>query len=335
MEERGRRPKRKASRVVDDEEEESCSLDDAARLLAHAARVLVVSGSGISAAAGLSTYVNGGVYERARKKYKLRSGIELFNYGFYASRPRDCQAFLARLAEAVADAEPTRTHAALAALENSGALLRHVTMNVDGLHLAAGGSLWHGRDAAGRAGRTVELHGSVRELVDVASGDVFAADAAVLDRLKRGQDAVRASDPPRAPLFATAPAPPPDDGDGARPLRHRLRVLLYGDEEHAAIVDGAGALGVLRADAANADLVLWLGVSFEQSASCEYLRLVEAALGGAPTPQLLVNPDAEAAFAARSSLASPADVDLRSVAATSDALFDAVAALRGGVGADG
>ncbi|KAH8083472.1 oligosaccharyl transferase [Aureococcus anophagefferens] len=88
MEERCRRPKRKASRVVDDEEEESCSLDDAARLVADAARVLVVSGSGISAAAGLSTYVNGGVYERARKKYKLKSGIELFNYGFYASAPR-------------------------------------------------------------------------------------------------------------------------------------------------------------------------------------------------------------------------------------------------------
>ncbi|KAK7248508.1 hypothetical protein SO694_0016308 [Aureococcus anophagefferens] len=235
MEERCRRPKRKASRVVDDEEEESCSLDDAARLVADAARVLVVSGSGISAAAGLSTYVNGGVYERARKKYKLKSGIELFNYGFYASRPRDCQAFLARLAEAVASASRADAARRFAALENSGALLRHVTMN---------------RRAARRRRR--------------------------------------------------------------RPAaRHRLRVLLYGDEEHAAIVDGAGALGVLRADAANADLVLWLGVSLEQSASCEYLRLVEAALGGAPTPQLLVNPDAEAAFAARSSLASPADVDLR------------------------
>ena len=49
----------------------------------------MISGSGISASAGMSTYVNGGgLYQKAAKKYGLAKGIKLFDYSFYARRPR-------------------------------------------------------------------------------------------------------------------------------------------------------------------------------------------------------------------------------------------------------
>ena len=94
------------------------------------------------------------------------------------------------------------------------------------------------------------------------------------------------------------------------------------------IIDAPAALERLKEDVSACDLVLWLGISFEQSASCEYLRTVERALkdAGKTTPQLLVNPCGEAAFNARSSLVNANAVDLRALRATSDELFDAVPA---------
>ena len=38
-----------------------------------------------------------GYYERARKRYKLKTGIELFNWSFYKERPLDSQAALLRI----------------------------------------------------------------------------------------------------------------------------------------------------------------------------------------------------------------------------------------------
>ena len=63
---------------------------------------------------------------------------------------------------AVRKATPTAAHRALAALADSGKLLRHYTMNIDGLHAAAGMSIWHPTHAAD--GSTVELHGSLLEV---------------------------------------------------------------------------------------------------------------------------------------------------------------------------
>ena len=102
-------------------------------------------------------------------------------------------------------------------------------------------------------------------------------------------------------------------------------MLLYGDKEHASIVDGARSLARLAADAATADLVLVLGISFEQAASCEYLRAVADAVRPS-VPLLLVNPDEDAEFAARSALPGDRDVDLRALRATSDDLFRATGA---------
>ena len=145
---------RSRSNITDSGLDDAMPLAAAADLIKDAKKIVVVSGSGISAAAGLSTYVGGkdGLYEKARKRYKLEKGIDLFGWRFYSERPRDAQKFLAELAVAVQKAQPTPTHRALVDLERSGVLMRHITLNIDGLHAQAGASLWDGSDGA-----TVEL----------------------------------------------------------------------------------------------------------------------------------------------------------------------------------
>jgi len=314
-----RRPPRACrSRSAPTQDDDSfIPLGAAAALVTGARRLLVVSGSGISAGAGLSTYVGGrdGLYEKARRRYGLERGIELFGWRFYRERPHDAQKFLAELAAAVHKASPTPTHRALVALERSGRLQRHVTLNIDGLHRAAGASLWNGD-----AGTCVELHGALRELVDVTNGNVYALDDAALKRIKAGRDAFEDSDAPRPVLCVNAAKKRPLCE--THPLRVRFRVLLYGDEEHARILDGQAALARLMADAQDADLVLFLGISFEQSASCEYLRDV-AAVVAKDKPVLLVNPDAECLYTATSALPRGSRADVRSCVATSDELFAA------------
>ena len=289
----------------------------AADLIKGAKKIVVVSGSGISAAAGLSTYVGGkdGLYEKARKRYKLEKGIDLFGWRFYSERPRDAQKFLAELAVAVQKAQPTPTHRALVDLERSGVLMRHITLNIDGLHAQAGASLWDGSD-----GTTVELHGALREVVDCENGNVYALDDEMLRRIKGGRDAVDGKDAPRDALRVNGSKKRPLDHEP--PLRTRFRVLLYGDREHARILDGPQALQRLKDDCGGADLVLFLGISFEQSASCEYLRDV-AAVVQRETPVVLVNPDAECLYTAASALPRGSRADVRSCVATSDELFRA------------
>ena len=53
------------------------------------------------------------------------------------------QAFFAEIYEESMRAKPGKGHHALAAIEQSGKLLRHYTLNVDGLADAVGLSTWH------------------------------------------------------------------------------------------------------------------------------------------------------------------------------------------------
>ena len=308
---------RSRSNITDSGLDDAMPLAAAADLIKDAKKIVVVSGSGISAAAGLSTYVGGkdGLYEKARKRYKLEKGIDLFGWRFYSERPRDAQKFLAELAVAVQKAQPTPTHRALVDLERSGVLMRHITLNIDGLHAQAGASLWDGSD-----GTTVELHGALREVVDCENGNVYALDDEMLRRIKGGRDAVDGKDAPRDALRVNGSKKRPLDHEP--PLRTRFRVLLYGDREHARILDGPQALQRLKDDCGGADLVLFLGISFEQSASCEYLRDV-AAVVQRETPVVLVNPDAECLYTAASALPRGSRADVRSCVATSDELFGA------------
>ena len=303
--------------------------------------ILVVSGSGISVASGLSTFqstlekdgkratggrATGGLYERARKRFKLKEGMELFHWKFYAERPYDALQFLGEMCEQAKRCVPTRTHVALKALEDSGKMVRHYTMNIDGLHAKAGMSTWRNDDDDGK---TVELHGTLFDLVDTETGRVYDVDDEALAKIKRKKPAFSTENNSRqAKRTIDLEDDNQDDDDENQEAnearRIRFRVMFYGDAEHACILDAKKTLARLRDDAKQANIVLWLGISFQQYASCDYLRRVTDA-AKPQTLHLILNPSPDAAYHARASLGdNKNNVDLRACYATSDELFDAI-----------
>ena len=106
-------------------------------------RVVVVSGSGLSASSGMSTFSTpGGLYERAASRAGLANGKSLFCWSFFERRRPECLAFLADVHAEAAAAGPTKGHAALARLAAGGLLSRHFTLNIDGLAERAGMRTW-------------------------------------------------------------------------------------------------------------------------------------------------------------------------------------------------
>jgi NAD-dependent SIR2 family protein deacetylase len=238
---------------------------------AAAARSIVVfTGSGLSAASGMSTFSTpGGLYERAARAYSLADGKALFTHAFFARRRADALAFLADVHAEAAAARPAPAHAALAALAATGALRRHYTLNVDGLAAAAGLSTW---TPTAPGGATVEMHGSVRELVCAACGAAAPATPAAVAAM-RAREVV--------PCGACAA------GEGLR-----FRLMLY-DDADAEHISPDAVLDALDADVAAADLILWVGISFQQSASTAYFRRARARARPG-VPQAIINPSEDA-----------------------------------------
>lgn len=68
------------------------ALDELLRAAAEPGKLLIFSGSGLSATSGMSTFsTRNGLYERARKQFKLSDGMKLFTYAFYKQRKADVQ----------------------------------------------------------------------------------------------------------------------------------------------------------------------------------------------------------------------------------------------------
>ncbi|CAF9926479.1 MAG: hypothetical protein HETSPECPRED_006344 [Heterodermia speciosa] len=83
----------------------------------------------------MSTFsTKGGLYERAQKRFSVSDGKRLFTYSFYEKRKLETLARRAR---------PGAGHQALAQIAKAHKLLRHYTMNIDGLAEAAGMDAWH------------------------------------------------------------------------------------------------------------------------------------------------------------------------------------------------
>ena len=238
--------------------------------------MVVFSGAGMSASAGMSTFSShGGLYERARRRFGLRGdGIELFTFGFFERRPGDCRALLADVFLEALRAKPTPSHHALGVAERAGRLLRHYTLNIDGLHSASGLDLetWCPHDAPEAV--TAQLHGSVRQAVCPACTLSRPMDRKVARAWRE-----------------SVPVPCAACGGETRP-----RVMLYGDG-HSEAVTPNEILDLLEEDMAQADLVLWVGLSFKQSASVEYfrqaLRHLRAEGREEVVPHFILNPDAE------------------------------------------
>lgn len=75
-------------------------------------------------------------------------------------------------------------------------------------------------------------------------------------------------------LSLEQPRPCPKCGDGCL----RFKIMLYDDEEGDCVTESEDLWDLLSEDVSHVDMVLWVGISFEQSASVEYFRKVRTAL---------------------------------------------------------
>ncbi len=128
------------------------ALDAAAALLGGAARVLFITGAGISADSGLPTYRGiGGLYHQRLTAEGLRIEDALSG-AMMARRPDIAWKYIAELEANCRGAQPNAAHRLIAALEEEKPLVCVLTQNIDGLHRAAGSR------------NLIELHGTVHRL---------------------------------------------------------------------------------------------------------------------------------------------------------------------------
>lgn len=132
------------------------ALDDIARRLARAERVLFITGAGISADSGLPTYRGvGGLYNGEHTEDGLAIEDALSGEVF-ALRPDITWKYLAQIEENCRAARPNAAHLAIAELERRLERVTVFTQNVDGLHRKAGSS------------DVIEIHGNLQELLCTA-----------------------------------------------------------------------------------------------------------------------------------------------------------------------
>jgi NAD-dependent deacetylase len=148
------------------------TLDDVAAWLREADRVMALTGAGISTESGIPDFRGpNGVWTRNPAAEKLS------NLGHYMGDPEvRIESWRQRLAHPAWDARPNAGHLALAELERRGRLHCLVTQNIDGLHLDAGSS----------AATTIEIHGTMREVVCMSCGERAPMQRA-LDRVRAGE----------------------------------------------------------------------------------------------------------------------------------------------------
>jgi NAD-dependent deacetylase len=126
-------------------------LERVAALVSEARRLLVVTGAGMSADAGLPTYRGvGGLYRDVETEDGVPIEVALSGR-MLADRPEVCWRHIRRIEEACRGARPHAGHEVLARWQDR-CEVTILTQNVDGLHQAAGS-----RDV-------IEVHGNVHHL---------------------------------------------------------------------------------------------------------------------------------------------------------------------------
>jgi NAD-dependent SIR2 family protein deacetylase len=291
-----------------DDAEEPSGLDRLLSAAETASRVVVFSGSGLSATSGMSTFsTRGGLYERAQRQFRLGDGKLLFTYSFFDRNRMDAQSFFADIYLEAAQARAAPGHRALAALHRAGRLRRHYTLNIDGLAEKVGMDPWH--PEMNPDGCTVEMHGNVHHLVCTECGGCCPLSETAAQQLRQRQPIPCPVCPPVPPLGqeaeddaeAVAEAAAAEIGGGgageATPPPLRFKVMLYEDAEGEYITPEE-VMDLMEEDAKAADLILWVGISFQQSASTAYFRKVRHWLQEAGrsehVTQVVINPSDEA-----------------------------------------
>jgi NAD-dependent deacetylase len=115
-------------------------------LIRHAKSIVVLSGAGISTAAGIPDFRGpNGLY--VTRRY---DPAKVFEIGWFQRKPQFFYEFSHDFVGSVKDVRPTFSHYFLAELEQAGRLTGVITQNIDILHQLAGSH------------NVVELHGSYR-----------------------------------------------------------------------------------------------------------------------------------------------------------------------------
>jgi NAD-dependent SIR2 family protein deacetylase len=100
----------------------------------NAKNIIVFSGSGLSASSGMSMFSTAnGLYQRACKRFGISDGKKLFTWRFYDKQRTEVTSFFVDIHKEAVKAQAGAAHQAVAELESAEKLLRHYTMNVDGL----------------------------------------------------------------------------------------------------------------------------------------------------------------------------------------------------------
>ncbi|MGH2785198.1 MAG: SIR2 family NAD-dependent protein deacylase [Actinomycetota bacterium] len=148
-------------------------LDEIASWIRDAARVVVLTGAGISTESGIPDFRGPqGVWTKNPEAEKMAT------IQYYMSDPEiRKRAWRMRTDHEAWTAEPNAGHAAIAELERKGRLHTLVTQNVDGLHQAAGSS----------SDRIVEIHGTMREVMCMSCGERAPMERA-LARVRGGEE---------------------------------------------------------------------------------------------------------------------------------------------------
>jgi NAD-dependent deacetylase len=146
-------------------------LDHARALVAKAARIVVLSGAGISTESGIPDFRGpNGLWTKNPTAERL-SHFETYRTDPDVRR----QSWRARATHTAWHAEPNDGHRALVRLERSGRLLAILTQNIDGLHQHAGSN----------PDLVIELHGTMFDTICLSCGDRRPMRAA-LDRVAAG-----------------------------------------------------------------------------------------------------------------------------------------------------
>jgi NAD-dependent deacetylase len=148
-------------------------VDGVAAWIRNATAIVALTGAGVSTESGIPDFRGpNGIWTRDPRAERLS------NIGYYVADPAiRRESWRRRLDHPAWGAEPNDAHHALAALDAAGRLALLVTQNVDGLHRLAGSA----------PERTVEIHGSIRESICLACGELRPMRE-TLDRVAAGEE---------------------------------------------------------------------------------------------------------------------------------------------------
>ncbi len=128
------------------------SVEQLAEVLSGAARVLFITGAGVSADSGLPTYRGvGGLYDSGTTDEGVPIEVALSGE-MLTARPEVCWKYMLQIERACRGAVPNRAHEVIAALQQRGEGAWLLTQNVDGLHARAGSE------------PLIEIHGNLQTL---------------------------------------------------------------------------------------------------------------------------------------------------------------------------